>query len=173
MSLIQKIRDKYARIAVIAIGLALLGFILMDAFAGRSSMFGSRDTTIGKINGEEVEADPFMRRVSEITKRQGFEGENGTAQAVNGLWQQELTDRIMGDQYEELGMTITDRELDQLLFGPNPPQEFRQALVTRRTPKAGILARFVSSTTKSKKAAHLIKKRSWPNSLNTLKSSKC
>jgi peptidyl-prolyl cis-trans isomerase D len=136
MSLIQKIRDKYARIAVIAIGLALLGFILMDAFAGRSSMFGSRDTTIGKINGEEVEADPFMRRVSEITKRQGFEGENGTAQAVNGLWQQELTDRIMGDQYEELGMTITDRELDQLLFGPNPPQEFRQAFGNPQDPQS-------------------------------------
>ena len=68
MSLIQKIRDKYARIAVIAIGLALLGFILMDAFAGRGGIFGSRDTTIGKINGDKIEADVFMRRVSEITK---------------------------------------------------------------------------------------------------------
>ena len=36
MSIIQKIRDKYARIAVIAIALALLGFILMDAFVSRN-----------------------------------------------------------------------------------------------------------------------------------------
>lgn len=136
MSLIQKIRDKYARVAVIAIGLALLGFILMDAFAGRGSMFGDRDTTIGKINGEKIDADAFMRRVSEITKRQGFEGENGTAQAVNGLWQQELTDRIMGEQYKELGINVSDKELDQLLFGPNPPQEFRQAFGNPQDPQA-------------------------------------
>ena len=43
MSVIQKIRDKYARVAVIAIALALLGFILMDAFAGRGSIFGGGD----------------------------------------------------------------------------------------------------------------------------------
>ncbi|RYZ44643.1 MAG: peptidylprolyl isomerase, partial [Chitinophagaceae bacterium] len=82
MSLIQNIRDKYARVAVVAIGLALLGFILMDAFAGGGGgLFGGPDTTIGKINGDKIEADGFMRRVSEITKRPGFEGENGTAQA--------------------------------------------------------------------------------------------
>ena len=136
MSLIQKIRDKYARVAVIAIGLALLGFILMDAFAGRGGIFGSQDTTLGKINGEKIEADAFMRRVSEITKRPGFEGENGTAQAVNGLWQQEVTNRIMGEQYEELGITVSDRELDQLLFGANPPQEFRQAFGNPNDPQS-------------------------------------
>jgi peptidyl-prolyl cis-trans isomerase D len=126
MSLIQKIRDKYARIAVIAIGFALLGFILMDAFAGRSSIFGSQDTTIGKINGEKIEADVFMRRVSEISRRQGFEGENGTAQAVNGLWQQEVNDRVMGEQYEKLGLTVSERELDQILFSAEPSEEIRQ-----------------------------------------------
>ncbi|MDQ3278875.1 MAG: SurA N-terminal domain-containing protein, partial [Bacteroidota bacterium] len=136
MSLIQKIRDKYARIAVIAIGLALLGFILMDAFAGRGGIFGSRDTTIGKINGDKIEADVFMRRVSEITKRPGFEGENGTAQAVNGLWQQEVSNRIMGEQYEELGISVSDKEMDQLLFGPNPPQEFRQAFGNPNDPQS-------------------------------------
>lgn len=127
MSLIQKIRDKYARIAVIAIGFALLGFILMDAFAGGGTgLFGGRDTTIGKINGDKIDADAFMRRVSEISRRQGFEGENGTAQAVNGLWQQELNDRIMSEQYEKLGLTVTDRELDQLLFAAEPSEEVRQ-----------------------------------------------
>ena len=38
MSVIQDIRDKYARWAVIAIAVALLGFILMDALAGRGDV---------------------------------------------------------------------------------------------------------------------------------------
>jgi peptidyl-prolyl cis-trans isomerase D len=126
MSVIQKIRDKYARVAVIAIALALLGFILMDAFAGRSSIFGGQDTTIGKINGTKIDAEEFTRRVSEITRRPNFEGENGTAQAVNGLWQEEVTNRIMGEQYEELGLTVSDKELDQILFSPEPLPEVRQ-----------------------------------------------
>ncbi|HVF80658.1 MAG TPA: SurA N-terminal domain-containing protein [Flavisolibacter sp.] len=134
MSFIQKIRDKYARVSVIAIAIALLGFILMDALAGKGSG-GTRETTIGKINGKEIEADAFMRRVNEISKRQGQQGgEIGTEQAVNGLWQQELNDAIMGKQYEELGLTITSKELDQLLFGQNPPQEFRQAFSNPQTP---------------------------------------
>ena len=133
MSLIQKIRDKYARVAVIAIGLALLGFILMDAFAGRGSL-GGNDTTLGKINGKEIEYEAFNRRVSEISKRQGQNGQDATQQIVNGLWQQEINDVLMSEQYEELGITITDKELDQLLFGPNPPQVFRQNFSDPNSP---------------------------------------
>ena len=102
MSVIQKIRDKYARIAVIAIALALLGFILMDAFAGRGSVLGSNDTTLGKINGKKIEYDQFNRRVADISKRQGQNGENATEQIVNGLWQQEVNDVVMGEQYKKL-----------------------------------------------------------------------
>ncbi len=62
MSVIQNIRDKYARWAVAAIVISLLGFILMDAFAGRSS-FGGSSTTIGKVNGREIDIVDFERKV--------------------------------------------------------------------------------------------------------------
>ncbi|HVK97767.1 MAG TPA: SurA N-terminal domain-containing protein, partial [Flavisolibacter sp.] len=69
MSLIQDIRDKYARWAVIAIAVALLGFILMDAFAGRGSMFGSeRETTIAKVNGKAIDAQQFAIKVQDAEK---------------------------------------------------------------------------------------------------------
>ena len=35
MSVIQKIRDKYAAVVIAVIALSLVGFILMDAFVGR------------------------------------------------------------------------------------------------------------------------------------------
>jgi hypothetical protein len=62
MSLIQKIRDKGALISAIVIAIALLGFILMDAFSGRTGI-GSASTTIGKINGKEIEYVDFDRKV--------------------------------------------------------------------------------------------------------------
>ncbi|HUC81078.1 MAG TPA: peptidylprolyl isomerase [Flavisolibacter sp.] len=125
MSVIQKIRDKYARVAVIAIGLALLGFILMDALSSRGGL-GSNDTTLGKINGKKIDYETFNRRVQEITQRPGNQGQDINQQVVNGLWQQEIMDMVMGEQYEELGLTFSQKERDMLLFGQNPPQEFRQ-----------------------------------------------
>ncbi len=63
MSVIQSIRDKYAKWAVVAIALSLLGFIMMDAFSGGSSMLGGNSTTLGKINGEKVEVQEFENKV--------------------------------------------------------------------------------------------------------------
>lgn len=127
MSVIQTIRDKYARIAVIAIALALLGFILMDAFAGKSSLFGGRDTVLGKINGKKIDAQEFTTRVNKIAKAQGQNGEANTQQIVEQLWQNELNNQIMGEQYKDLGLQVTDKELDQLMFSPTPSQAVLQA----------------------------------------------
>ena len=53
MAVIQKIRDKYAKVAGGVIVVALIGFVLMDSTSGgRSSLFG-RDTSVGKINGKK------------------------------------------------------------------------------------------------------------------------
>ena len=119
MSVIQKIRDKYARVAVIAIGVALLGFILMDALGNRGGV-GDSDKTLGEINGKEIDAEVFGRRVTEIEKQQGPNSHITSQQIVNELWQQELNNTIMGQQYEALGITITAKELDQLLYSANP-----------------------------------------------------
>ena len=63
MSVIQNIRDKYARWAVIAIALSLLGFILMDAFAGRTGLFsGGGSNSVGKINGKSIEYQEFAKQ---------------------------------------------------------------------------------------------------------------
>jgi peptidyl-prolyl cis-trans isomerase D len=50
MSIIQTIRDKAAWIIIGAIALALIAFIVQDAFSGRSGgLFSGQSTTIGKI----------------------------------------------------------------------------------------------------------------------------
>ena len=60
MSLIQDIRDKYAKISVIAIALALIGFILTDYFSGKGRMgSGGRPTSAGTVNGKSIDIDKF------------------------------------------------------------------------------------------------------------------
>lgn len=123
MSVIQQIRDKYARWAVVAIAVSLLGFIMMDAFSGRSSL-GGNNTTIGKINGRKIDYIDFDRKVKaqeEMYKQQGYDmGEAGRQQVLESVWEGEIGQQLMEDQYKELGMTIGSRELSDMLFGEHP-----------------------------------------------------
>jgi PPIC-type PPIASE domain. len=140
MSVIQNIRDKYARWAVIAIAVSLLGFILMDAFAGRTGLFSnSRSTTIGKINGETIEETDFARKLNEqeaYYQNQGMEiSEERRQQLINDLWEQQINDVVMNKQYNELGLTVGDREMKDIMFGANPPDNLKKAFTD---PKTGI-----------------------------------
>ena len=124
MSVIQSIRDKYARWAVVAIVISLLGFIMMDAFSGRGGL-GQRSTTIGSVNGEEIDYIDFEKKVKAqeaAAKQQGYTQE----QLMENVWNGEVMQNIMDDQFEELGMTVGKKELTDLLFGTNPPQDLKQ-----------------------------------------------
>lgn len=132
MSVIQKIRDKYARWAVVAIALSLLGFILMDAFAGRTGLFGSgQSSSVGKIDGSAIPAESFRAKVSAYQRNQ--QGEQGTAQAVEQAWNDAVDSVIMGKQYEKLGLTVSDREIAAILFSQNAPQEIKQIFTNPQT----------------------------------------
>ena len=64
MSIIQSIREKYAKVAVVAIALALVGFILTDYFSSRGGGSGpTGGSTIGTVNGKKITADEFNRKV--------------------------------------------------------------------------------------------------------------
>ncbi|GAA4337906.1 peptidylprolyl isomerase [Flaviaesturariibacter amylovorans] len=129
MSLIQNIRDKYARIAVIAIALSLVGFILMDALSGRSNLFSGNETTIGEINGEEIDYLDFDKRLKaqeEQYKAQGYDMGDNRQQLVEGAWNAELMRVLLGEEYKKLGITVSDKEVNDYLFGANPPQDLRQ-----------------------------------------------
>ena len=140
MSVIQKIRDKYARWAVVAIALSLLGFIMMDAFSGKGSLFGGNNTTVGKINGKKVDYQEFVKKVDVAEKFQrdqqgGDLGESGRQQVIQAVWDQEVSDVVLNKQYNELGLVVSEKELRDILFGANPPQDLKQRFTD---PKTGV-----------------------------------
>ena len=137
MSVIQKIRDKYARWAVVAIALSLLGFILMDALAGRTRLFGGSSTTVGVINGEEIDVQDFERKVKaqeEMAQQQGYNmGDESRQQIVQSVWNSEVEQALMTDEFEKLGLTVGDKELKDYLYGANPPADLKQGFTDPNT----------------------------------------
>lgn len=133
MSIIQNIRDKAAWLVFIVIALSLLGFLLMDAFVGgrgSGGMFGGNQTTLGSVNGEDIEYVEFQKRVQMVEdqyKQQGYPMNEMMRQNVQEqVWNQVIEENVLEEEYEKLGLTVTPKELEDILFGANPPQDLRQ-----------------------------------------------
>ena len=64
MALISKIRQQGSWILIILIALGLGGFILMDMTSGQTSVFGSSQPVLAKINGQKIDVNEFNRTES-------------------------------------------------------------------------------------------------------------
>ena len=132
MSIIQTIREKGAKVSVVLIALALLGFILTDYVAGknRSSGPGTSGTTIGSINGKKINLEDFQKTVDQTEanmKQQGYpQGPSTTQQAVDQAWNQEISQVLLNSEFDKMGMKITKKELGDILYGPNAPDDLKR-----------------------------------------------
>ncbi|HET9430148.1 MAG TPA: peptidylprolyl isomerase, partial [Chitinophagaceae bacterium] len=157
MSIIQKIREKGALISAIVIALALLGFIAMDAFTGRSNMFGGGpSTTVGQINGKKIGIDEFRRNVEQqeqYLQSQGYPSGEGTRQqALEQAWNQEVGRALLTTELDKLGIRVSEKELsNSILFGNNPPADLKQQFTDEQTGQfnAQLAAQQINATLKS------------------------
>lgn len=136
MSIIQSIRDKAAWIIIGAIALALIAFIVQDAFQNRN-LFGGSTTTIGVVNGNKIDAlefDERVKRAEDIYRQQGYPMNDMMRSSIReSLWNEYVDDAIMKERYSDLGIQVSDKELSDILYGENPPNDLRQQFTDPNT----------------------------------------
>jgi peptidyl-prolyl cis-trans isomerase D len=136
MSIIQTIRDKAAWIIIAAIALALIAFIVQDAFQNQS-IFNDNPTSLGTVNGKKIEAITFEERFKQIEEQyqsQGYPMNDGMRENIREqLWNEYVDDAILSKKYKKLGIAVSDKELSDILYGANPPQELRQQFTDQAT----------------------------------------
>ncbi|HTJ11699.1 MAG TPA: peptidylprolyl isomerase [Dinghuibacter sp.] len=146
MSVIQKIRDKYAGPAIAAIAVAMVGFILIDALSQKTGggLFSKNTTTVGKVDGETIELNQFDRRLKQAEQnyqQQGMQvNDELRAQINNQLWKTLVDQKILQDQVQKLGLTFTDKELNALIQSPNAPEIFRRRFTDPKTGQYNVEA---------------------------------
>lgn len=156
MSVIQKIREKYAAVSIAVIALSLVGFILMDALSSRSSLFTGNQTVIGKVNGEKINIKDFDADLNDYEnnyRQQGMEvNENMRQQLIEMLWNSKIDDILMQDEYKKLGLVFSTNDLTNGLYGENPPPALAQQFKNEKTgaydPEAA--RKFINSLRKKK-----------------------
>ncbi|HLX91837.1 MAG TPA: SurA N-terminal domain-containing protein [Puia sp.] len=139
MSIIQSIRDKAAWLVFGLIAVSLAGFILMDA--GKSKFFGggSQQSTVGTVNGEELDYVNYEKRVQGMEQQQQTQMQGQPLNEMQqqnirqSVWDQFVEDATMDKVYDELGLQVTDKELNDMLVGPNAIPDIRRSFTDPKT----------------------------------------
>lgn len=135
MAVIGKIRKHYWFL-VLVIGIALLLFVISD-FSGKSR--SRQEVNVGVVDGEKISVNEFLERVNrniEVQKsnsRRDKLSADEEFQIQQGTWAQILNERLFSKQYDELGIRVTNTELNELFRGKNPHQYVLQSFVNQET----------------------------------------
>jgi peptidyl-prolyl cis-trans isomerase D len=137
MSIIQKIRDKAAWLVFGLIAVSLIGFLLMDARSIGGRAAASTSGTIGQVNGEKLEYADFQKQVSEREdqyKNQGYPVNDMLSQNIREeVWKQFEENAVLTTEYQKLGLDVSDKELNDMLVGPNAVPEIKKAFTDPNT----------------------------------------
>ena len=162
MSIIQQIRDKAAVLLTTLIALSLIGFLVQDAFVGGgSNFFNSRPQSAGSINGVDVDLQEFNDKVNSAEqgyRSQGMQtNEMMTQNILDGIWNSYIQEALINGESDKVGLSLTSKELGNLLFSENAPQEFRQLFTDPNTGLFDIQAAktWFTNLKKSKKSEEM------------------
>ncbi len=125
MSVIQSIRDKGTWIIFVIICIALIAFILQDGAGRRGGSVFSASSIITKVNGVAIERGEFEEKLKMQENMYRGQGAN-REQLIGSVWNQEVEAAVLNQEFNKLGLVISDKELNDILFGENSPlrQEF-------------------------------------------------
>jgi len=117
MAVIGKIRGNLW-LVVVLVGLAMAGFLLMEATGSSgsgNSVWSGGANAVGKVAGQNIDINDFN------TKSQLRYGNVSADQfsIKNDLWNNMVNEAIVTSEADKLGFTVTDEELESLVFGPN------------------------------------------------------
>ena len=126
MAALGKIRSKGVAL-ICVIGLGLFAFIAEEAFRSCESTRNDRRQQIGEVLGKKINVQEYQKLVDEyveiIKLQRGEQGLNDTEldRYRDYVWQTYVTNAIVNDEAERLGLTVTDEEMQDVLNkGTNP-----------------------------------------------------
>jgi len=123
MAVLQNIREKCGVLVIVIVGLALLAFLLGD-FLSSGRIGHGDDTVIAKINGSKVDYSEWTanynnHRLFYEVAQQGRNIDANTERSLReSAWNDILNSYVWNKYYDEVGLGVSDEELEDLLYGP-------------------------------------------------------
>jgi len=123
MAVLQNIREKCGVLVIVIVGVALLAFLLGD-FLSSGRIGHGDDSVIAKINGSKVDHSEWLanynnHRLFYEVAQQGRNIDANTEKSLReSAWNDLLNKYVWNEYYEEVGIGVSEEELEDLLYGP-------------------------------------------------------
>lgn len=159
MAALGKIRSK-GGILVGAIGLALFAFLAGDAARSCDGIKGEARQQIGEILGKKISVQDYQKLIDEYQSAIKFtmQRDNLTNQELNQVndqvWQQLVSNRVIEADAEKVGLTVTEKEIQNVLNEGTNPMLVQTPFVNQQTGRFDVnaLKQFLDSYNKAKAA---------------------
>ena len=136
MAVIQKIRERYAKLAGAVIGLSLVAFIVSEGVNGTFGNFFGNNNSVAKVNGESIDSREYAQltkdyiSLSEVFRKGQRLSEEEQAQLRQQVLEQLVTEKITEKECAKLGIVVSDAEQKDMVSGANPDQAVQQFFTT-------------------------------------------
>ena len=120
MATLEKIRQR-KKILAIVIGAALLAFIIEVGIEAIGRSGGN--SAAAKVGNEKIDVMAFQRRVEQEA---ALDQQNNQQQQIDGATRQQqvldemINEKLLEQEYKKLGLTVSDKEISELMIGKNP-----------------------------------------------------
>tara|TARA_B100000686_G_scaffold67826_1_gene73298 strand:+ start:3889 stop:5982 length:2094 start_codon:yes stop_codon:yes gene_type:complete len=124
MAIISTLRDKMGKFLVVVVGFSIAAFVLGDILGPNSSIGGQNRNIVGKINGEDIDLILFTSVYEQLAYNFSLnQGRSPNNVEISNLrdqaWEKLINDISYMNQYEKLGLQVTDRESVDMVQGNN------------------------------------------------------
>ena len=124
MAIISTLRDKGGKFLVFVVGFSIAAFVLGDILGPNSSLIGQNRNIVGSINGEEIDLVRFNAVYEELTYNFSLNnGRSPTQQEISELrdqaWERLINDISYVEEFNKIGLTVTDKESVDMVQGNN------------------------------------------------------
>ncbi|HEY0896110.1 MAG TPA: SurA N-terminal domain-containing protein, partial [Sphingobacteriaceae bacterium] len=132
MGIMSFLRNRAGVILIVAIGLAIVSFLISDAVQFGGPLMG-RSNDVGSIDGETISYEEFNSRVEQNANNLKQQTGQGTlnpqmnAYVIENSWNQAISEVLMSKEFERLGLAVSKNELNDMITGKNPHPQVVQS----------------------------------------------
>ena len=133
MAILQSLREKAGPLLAIVIGFSLLLFVVSDFFGSNTSQRrkANKYYQLATIDGESVSYQEFEARVQDLADIYKMSGSTEINEEMmqslrEQVWQQMLSEKLMGKTYRQVGLGVSPDEVEMLVFGDDRHPIVRQ-----------------------------------------------
>lgn len=121
MAALEKIRNK-AGMLIGVVGFALFAFIIGDFITSSSSYVNLIKQKVGNVEGHTMTMQEYTADIQQFTEVAKMEGQNNLtdAQLRDNVWDKFVFSSLLASECEKIGLSISDEEFQDALFGAQP-----------------------------------------------------